>query len=257
MKDYTWFYRDELSIGGDWAESLDLFLSPYNPSTRVTLVFDKARSSEKHWLIHKEYGYSQSAYPPGIIFVSTADNEADYILEYAAAKLAAVDLSTARICIDITGFMRPHMMFLVKYLVERGLKGFDVIYSEPSYYSIAEKTPFSLGSVATVRQVAGFEGPINNDASRDFLIIGAGYETHLIAEVAEDKDKANKLVLLGLPSLSADMYQQNAWRTRLAADSIGESAGRKHFAPANDPFVTATVLSEIIARQNRIEPVTN
>jgi hypothetical protein len=89
------------------------------------------------------------------------------------------------------------------------------------------------------------------------LIIGAGYETHLIAEVAEDKDRAKKLVLLGLPSLSADMYQQNAWRTRLAADAIGESTGGKYFAPANDPFVTATVLSEIIFRQRRIEPVTN
>jgi hypothetical protein len=149
------------------------------------------------------------------------------------------------------------MMFLIKYLVQRGVKKIDVIYSEPSFYALKERTEFSLGSVNIVRQVAGYEGPANADTSRDILVIGAGYETHLIAEVAEEKEKAQKVVLLGLPSLSCDMYQQNAWRTRLAADSIGESAGIKYFAPANDPFATASVLSQIISNETLVSPITN
>jgi hypothetical protein len=68
------------------------------------------------------------------------------------------------------------------------VKRLDAIYSEPSFYASKEKTEFSLGSVDRVRQVAGFEGPSNTDTSNDLLVIGAGYETHLIAEVVEDKD---------------------------------------------------------------------
>ena len=191
-------------------------MSAYNPSERVTAVFEKAQASEKHWLVHKEYNYLQTQYPQGSVFVSDSDNEADYILEFVASKLEKIDLSAARICIDITGFMRPHVMFLIRYLVRRGVKKFDAIYSEPSFYALKERTEFSLGSVNAVRQVAGFEGFVNADTSRDLLVIGAGYETHLIAEVAEDKEKAQKVVLLGLLLLGCDMYQQNAWRTKLA-----------------------------------------
>jgi hypothetical protein len=98
---------------------------------------------------------------------------------------------------------------------------------------------------------------MNNDTSNDLLIIGAGYESDLIADVADEKDKAKKIVLLGLPSLRADMYQQNAWRAQQASDSIGESTAGKIFAPANDPFVTASVLSELVAKREMSEPITN
>jgi hypothetical protein len=105
--------------------------------------------------------------------------------------------------------------------------------------------------------VVGFEGEVNNDTSNDLLIIGAGYEHELIADVADEKDKARKIVLLGLPSLRADMYQQNAWRTQQASDAIGEGVTSKLFIPANDPFVTASVLSKLVAKQEMIQPVTN
>jgi hypothetical protein len=53
------------------------------------------------------------------------------------------------------------------------------------------------------------------------------------------------------------MYQQNAWRTKLAADSIGENANIKYLAPANDPFATASVLSQIISSETLMSPITN
>ena len=157
----------------------------------------------------------------------------------------------------LTGFMRPHLMFLVKYLFALGVLKFDVIYSEPTYYVGLEKAQFSDRSVTCVRQVSGYEGVVNNDTSNDVLIIGAGYESHLMSEVAEDKERAHRILLLGLPSLSADMYQQSALRTQDAADSLGEAMVERYFAPANDPFVTATVLSETVSKLQARRPITN
>lgn len=257
MKDYTYLYKEELPVGEVWPERWDIFISSYNESERVRRVYDKINAATKHWIIHAEYGYEATKLPVGEIFQNEADQEGDFINSYYDTKLQGIDVPKSRICIDITGFMRPHMMFLIKLLVAKGLQTFDVIYSEPSYYVERENTGFSLGSVGSVRQVAGFEGLVNNDTTRDLLIVGAGFEYELIAEVAEDKDDAKKLVLFGLPSLSADMYQQNVLRTHLAADSLGEIRSNRFFAPANDPFATATVLSEIISRYERGGPVTN
>jgi len=148
-------------------------------------------------------------------------------------------------------------MILVKMLSKLGVRRLDAIYSEPTHYAKREMTEFSDKAVSSVRQVAGFEGYVQNDTSNDILVIGAGYESHLIAEVAEDKEKADRVVIFGLPSLRADMYQQNRLRVREASDSIGDTATGKYFAPANNPFVAASVLSELVAKREAKRPVTN
>lgn len=257
MKDYTYLYKSELPINEDWSEHWDIFISGFNSTVRVNSVFNKVNAKNKHWLIHNEYNFDSVEIPKENVFISNHEKESDYILDYYDSFLHNADLNASRICIDITGMMRPHLMFLVNLLIQRGAAKFDVIYSEPAFYVQREKTRFSEGFVDAVRQVAGFEGIVNNDTSGDLLIIGAGYESQLIEEVADDKDKAKKLVLLGLPSLRADMYQQNAIRTHLAGDALGEGGSRKYFAPASDPFVTASVLSEMVSREKRLRPVTN
>ena len=257
MHDYTHFYRRELPINKRWPDSWDIVISAFNNSERVTRVFEMMNATEKHWIVHTEYGYAESELSIRNPFRSEAENEAEFILEFWENRIKLSDLSGKSLCIDATGFMRPHLMFLLQLLFTRGLKQLDILYSEPEYYKKKDFTLFSNLHVEDVRQVAGFEGIINSNTSRDVLIIGAGYETHLIAEVAEDKDQAKKLVLLGLPSLRADMYQQNSWRTRQAADALGESGDEKYFAPASDPFATATVLSEIVSRERANAPITN
>lgn len=256
MKDYTYLYRDELDITAEWPHSWDLFISGFNQSERVQCVSNKVVANTKHWIIHNEYQFPVEELPSER-FVSSMENEADFILEYFDTMLSGADLSAISICIDITGFMRPHMMFLVKYLVGHGVRKFDVIYSEPRQYSNRERTEFSDIAVTTVRQVTGFEGINSNDASSDMLVIGAGYESHLISEVADDKEKAERVVILGLPSLRADMYQQNRLRVHEAADSIGDTTASKFFAPANDPFVTATVLSQIVHQRESKKAISN
>lgn len=255
MRDYTHFYRRELPKDTAWPCQWDIFISAFNDSHRVRTVFDLAQATSKHWILHNEYGYTDAEIEGLDIFRSDSTNEDEFILAFWDDRIGDVDLTSVTICIDSTGFLRPHLMFLLKLLVAKGAQKIDILYSEPNHYRKKDATRFSNEHVDEVRQVRGFEGIDESGNARDVLIIGAGYETHLIAEIAEDKDLAKKIVLLGFPSLRADMYQQNAWKTRQAADAIGETTEEKNFAPASDPFATATVLSEMVSREKADGPI--
>jgi hypothetical protein len=258
--DYTIFYKSRLSAADISAERWDFFISAFNPSDRVARVFEQVRAARKIWMVHREYDLTDTEIPNvGEVVRPEASNEGDFIAEFFR-RAALAEFAGVRVCVDITGFMRPHLMFLIKWLQRYGARAVDVLYSEPMSYSKREATQFSKGSIDAVRQVAGFEGVASRDTSNDLLIIGSGYDDRLIAEVAEHKDKADKIQIFGLPSLRADMYQQNLLRAHRAADAIGEShqAGqRRHYAPANDPFATATVLSEIVERRDKRRKITN
>src|SRR5207244_255103 len=104
-------------------------VSAYNPSTRVTTVFDKAIAAEKRWLIHREYGFLEAEIPSGA-YVDGGGDEADFIAGFFS-QLGGVDVTTCSLCVDITGFMRPHLMFLFRYLMHLGVKRLNVLYSEP------------------------------------------------------------------------------------------------------------------------------
>jgi hypothetical protein len=244
--DYTIFYKTEMPIESDWSdENWDLFISAYSPTERVRVTFDKANAEKKHWLIFPEYDYKKSEYPDGNLFYSETINEAEYIAEYWEFVKSVMEISGIRICIDITGFIRPYLIFLIKWLKETGINKFDVIYSEPIQYSKREETLFSDEIVTEVRQVAGFEGAHITDTSNDVLIIGVGYEDHLISHAAENKANARKIQIFGFPSLRADMYQENVLKAQKAEEAVGGET-KNYFAPANDPFVTANVLKGIV-----------
>ena len=143
-------------------------------------------------------------------------------------------------------------MFIMLYLKRLGVRVVDILYAEPKHYALKEKTPFSTGSILEVRPVRGFEGSSGMRGGEDFLVIGMGYDDRLLAAVAENKDKAEKHQVFGLPSLRADMYQESVLRSRRAADELGDpnfSETHRSFAPANDPFGTASVLGEIIEQR--------
>jgi hypothetical protein len=56
------------------------------------------------------------------------------------------------------------------------------------------------------------------------------------------------------------MYQQSVLRSRLAAEELSDpdfSDTNRSFAPANDPFGTAAVLSEIVAQRRMERGITN
>ena len=259
MTDYQMFYKRKLPAG-KWPDDRhwDLFISSYNSSERVRRVFQNLAATEKHWLISPEYGYTDNECPNGKKFPLRGENEAEYMESYL--NLLHHDLAAINICVDITGFIRPHLMFLLRRFMQKGIRSFEALYSEPNQYIDKEKTDFSVGAVTEVRQVIGFEGVHDPNTINDLLIIGSGYDDRLIAYAAESKNNARKIQLLGLPSLRPDMYQENVLRADLAAEAIGIGAGDEFdnfFAPAYDPFVTACVLREIVERNNAMEEITN
>jgi len=253
--DYTALYKRHLTLDEVAAESASwgCFLSAFNATERVRTVFDVVRTpaEHKHWLVHPEYCFDPTQIPRGS-FTSESLNEAEFWDRCWAPVQAGVD-SGRPICVDLTGFMRPHLMYLTRKLFDAGVESFWALYSEPQLYRRAEQAVFTAGSVTEVRQVAGFEGIHRSDEDTDLLIIGVGYEDELIRRVAELKRTASrKLQLFGLPSLQPDMYQQSVLKAARAADALGASPkDAVMFAPANDPFATAQELRERVEREQQ------
>ena len=258
--DYTIFYKRQLSVSRAWSsqENWDLFISAYVPADRTKCVYDKAKAKQKFWLIFPEYGYTAAEYPSGELYDKAADDEASFVAHFW--NNIPDEPQNLRICIDISGFIRPYLIYLVLWLVKKGVTTFDAIYSEPIQYEKRELTEFSGDAVKEVRQVYGCEGNHTTDISNDVLIIGAGYEDNLISHAAENKAKATKLQLIGFPSLRADMYQENILRVQRAEESLGgafDDEVRTFFAPANDPFVAANTVREAVDYWNDRKQITN
>ena len=243
MFDYSISYKTKIENDTQWAtHEWDLFLSAYSLSERVLTTFSKVTAKHKHWLVFPEYGFNQGELPEDDKFICEHRNEADYISSYWCWANRKNEIPKDKVCVDITGFIRPYMIFLMKWLKENGIKKFDVIYSEPNLYSKRENTIFSNDNVIVVKQIPGFEGAHIPDTSKDIMVIGVGYEEHLIAHASENKENARKIQVFGFPSLSADMYQENVLKAQKAEEEVGAEA-ESFFAPANDPFITANIVS--------------
>jgi len=127
-------------------------------------------------------------------------------------------------------------------------------------YVKGSKPRFSDEAVTEVRQVVGFEGNHISDTSKDVLIVGAGYDHKLIAEVADIRTKRARFRFLAYRHWRADMYQENVLRAHKAEESVGSHMSDElssFFAPANDPFVTAAVLQDIVRGLTARKQLTN
>ncbi len=258
--DYTIFYKvkyetlDHFILDNDnyW----DIFISAYNDSERVKKVLEQVHAEKKHWLIMPEYDYDPNELPNNgqIYSYPNLKRENNFIQEYF--NNIKIDLNQLQVCIDITGFMRNHLIYFIRYLVSKKIKKIDAIYSEPTTYKAKEDTAFSVeDSFIEVKQIAGCGGSYSTDTSKDILIIGSGYDHELIKYVADSKERTEKIQVFGFPSLQPDMYQENLLRASKAEDELdGTKHYKDYFAPAYDPFVTASVLQEIAADNS---PYTN
>lgn len=234
----------------------DFFISAYNDNDRVKLVFDSILAGKKYWLALPEYDYSESELPSNAQVIQfSIRNEDSVIHDLVDTHIGNDAFKNSRFCIDITGFLRPHILKLVQYIHCLGIKKFDIIYTEPEQYGRKENTQFTR-DVSFVRQVSGFEGTHIDDVAHDILIIGVGYDDELISRVISDKDSATIIQLLSLPSLSADMYQESILRLERSSTLSDMNDEHIFFAPANDPFVVASELSKKI-NQLRRGPVHN
>ena len=252
MLDYSMYYRRPIRVDRISAEleMFDVFVSAFNSSDRIAGVFNDVRAHRKLWLIHPEYQYTPIDLPDSQETVTPAG--VDEVVQVKALLDRLGELKGKSLCIDATGFMRHVLAFLVPKLESIGLTEFTVLYSQPQAYKKQENTSFSTKTSGVVRPVRGTGGSPDPSA-RNVLVIGVGYDSKLISEVAAHKDGAEVYPLFAFPSLSPDMYQQSAIR----AASSGEVAvpeqwiTKRRFAPANDPFSTAAAIRSIVEEVDR------
>lgn len=250
MIDYGIYYRESLSIENDSlnSEAFDIFISAFNASDRVKEVFDKVDSPYKYWLIHPEYNFSDEELT-GVnatkVIKPTKFNEEDQISSLLS-ELDILGITTAKVCIDSTGFMRNVLAFLIIALGYMEVKKIHVLYSEPIRYINNENTHFSI-SADKVKALAGTAiTPTTN--AKDSLIMSIGFDHVLMSQVVNEHESATFYPVYSFPSLSADMFQQSAFRSsNIIPIKNNDLTTRKFFAPANDPFSTAKKIQEIVS----------
>ena len=121
-------------------DKYDVFVSAFNESYRVTSVFDSIPAKNKYWIVFPEYGFNQNELPRiWNVLTCTGSCEGEQII----SAFANIPLKGNRICIDMTGFIRPQLIFLLNFLKKKKILLVDFIYAEPSQYSKKEKTLFS------------------------------------------------------------------------------------------------------------------
>lgn len=238
--DYTIFYKTSYDTGNiDCGEGYDFFFSAYDGCERTTTIFDKMKSSQKFWI---DFPHYRNGFSGANVYNCKSLREDECFIDlFSSIKLK----EDSKICIDITGFIRPHLIFFTKYLHRIGIKKIDFLYSEPLHYENAEDTTFS-GFIDEVKVIEGCGSEMNlPNTDNDLLIIAAGYDDKLIAKVSQFKAKIKKkYYLLGFPSLQPDMYQESILKIYQAKESIGIRTDK--YAPAFDPFVTAQVINDIV-----------
>lgn len=251
--DHSLFRRRELSPAEVGGLECDLFLSAYNNSQRVRTVYCSVQADRKLWLLHEEYAYAGSDLPPEEAYVPVGvASEAEWWMTLVDKHLSSGLSPDAHVVIDITGMMRPHIMIMPLVMQQLGLSVLTVLYTDPTSYMSGARTSFASGSMLGVRQVQALEGSHISASQDDLLVIGAGYDHELVRAVAEAKRTCQHLVLLGLPSLQPHMYQESQTRLAEAAESLNRFGDRSLlFAPADDPFATATVLQQRMAEYER------
>lgn len=222
----------------------DRFISAFNSSERVCEVFRLITAAKKHWIISPEYGIRHEQMPvDGKVHTFSSCEEDEIVRDYFENHPIC---SGERICIDSTGFIRPHLLFLIRYLYSINCPKIDVIYSEPSAYKKGTGTKFS-SQITEVRPVRGFEGchMRSLDSDGEYLIVGCGYDTDLMHAIANTHKHASKVQMFPFPPLRPHMYQENRLKTQQCQDAFGRVV-EQCFAPGYDPFATAQALDRFV-----------
>lgn len=266
--EYSYFYRKKhVDVSEDYiSENLvyDLFVSAYNESHRVQHLFKNISSENKHWIIFPEYNYNDLEIAEIVgdkwDFSKSKLTESDIMLDYFNQNEHLFD-NSQKVAIDITGMIRPYIVYLVRLLKFKGIQKVDFIYTEPIHYVKKEDTEFSIEHLH-IRSIDGCEGNHNPETNKDLLIIGSGFDYQRISRIAREKKQSRKVQVLGFPSLHADMFQQNilkSYKAELEVLSGEFNLDSKEIilAPANDPFITAQAISDYIKKEERSVPFTN
>jgi len=266
--DYSFFYKikidnvDENAIFKNF--EYDLFISAYNECERVNFVFDNVNAKLKHWLVFPEYNFKPLELAKlKDVFYNFSDSKLDEaeIIKFYFEKEREHFEGLNKVCIDITGFLRPYLVFLLIFLKKQGVKNIDFTYSEPKNYIKKENTLFS-DEFIEIREIRGCLNSHNPETNNDLLIIGSGYDYRMIANIASSKPEARKVQVLGFPPLQADMFQENIIKIfdsqeDMSSGDFSIDSKQIILAPANDPFITAELISKFVKKEEKKKPFTN
>lgn len=232
MTEYADFFRQNITNHID-QKKYDIFISAYNNSERVTQIYDNIRSDSKRYLLFNEYNIQSENTHERI------GNNSDLL-----TFVKSIDVNKA-ICIDITGFIRPYLIFLIKALKELRFGEVCFIYSEPIKYIKHNETEFSKGKRLGVKGIDGFINEVGISNDKKILIVGAGFELESFKEVVrqyKDINTKNHRILIGFPSLRPDMFQQSM----LQIHEIEDYDNKFIYAPASNPFMTAQKIHDTV-----------
>lgn len=243
MMNYSYYFIEEIKDVSSL--QYDVFISVFDGCERTKDAFNKVKASNKHWLVIPQYNQSDDEKPATFLY-SSSTNESDYILEV----LKSIEIDTDnKLCIDSTGFIIPHLLFLIQHLKRKGINSFDILYSEPQQYEDAESTEFTK-RVNHTRPIDGYSTVARDVDGEDTLIIFVGFNDEMVTNVAREKSLAkHKYLFTGFPSLQADMYQQNLIQLNKSIETIGQKHVHYCKAPAYDPFVAAQKMQDIIDKR--------
>lgn len=252
--DYTIFYKSSCkNIKEGNFPHYDLFLSGYDDCERTKEIFTEIDSKLKVWLIFPHYtDVKESDYSSENFYKNPAFEE-DTFFDNFLEKYSIT--STTKICIDITGFIRPHLVYFIKLLYISGLKNIDFVYSEPLHYRNAENTSFTKDITSNVAEIKWCSAEYNNpDTSNDILIITPGYDDQLVQKVRQEYVRIKStFFLIGFPSLQLDMYQESMLKLhKIVGNNDNDFSTRFEHAPAVDPFVTAQTIQDIIESKGNV-----
>ena len=123
--DYTVFYKTRLDPQDlEMGEEYDFFFSGYDACERTERIFASIPSKDKRWIVFPHYQLEVE----GELFYQSPHFKEDEFF----ADLFDVDqvAANSHVCVDITGFIRPHLIFLIRLLQRIGLQKIDFLFLE-------------------------------------------------------------------------------------------------------------------------------
>lgn len=239
---YSYLYKHELNIAD--SSTYDVFLSGYDGCERTLEVYSKIKATHKFWLVFPQCQCEEYPSSGETILTSAEMDESGYILDVFLQINQFLE-ENVKLCIDCSGVLIPHMMYLLMHLQLNKIRKFDLIYTAPLYYHQDENTIFSE-IIEAPCCISGYEMNCKVNAP-EYLIMFAGFNEELIQSVALSKESAKeKHIIIGFPPIEADMYQQNIVQLHKSREIIGERGIFYHKVSAYDPLVSAERLENIV-----------
>lgn len=238
---YSYFYKSEWRA--DYRE-YDVFLSGYDGCERTDIIFKQVKATNKYWLRFPQYQCDKRPDAEEHALSSDKFEESEYVIE-VISQIKEHFNPQMRLCIDCSGILIPHLMFLLMHLQVLNVRNFDIIYSAPLYYQQEEDTIFG-DIIDSPRCIDGYEINCKVNAP-EYVIMFAGYNDELVRNVALAKGSAKeKHIIIGFPPIEADMYQQSMIQLHKSSEILGERGIVYHKASAYDPLVAAEKLEKIL-----------